>query len=159
MARTITDILVLKNQLAAGQAAEARQKARAEKRSIDGVLYEMGLSERDVVMAKSELLNIPVRFLEGKKVQFEILKNIPEESAKFYQLAPIGEADGMLEVGMVNPDDVNAQEALKFIASRLNIPFKIYLITPSDLKTLLGEYKSLGGEVTKALSEFEEELE
>ncbi len=159
MARTLTDILVLKGQLSAGQAAEARRKAKAEKRAVDSVLYELGLSERDVVMAKSELLNIPVRFLEGKKVQFETLKSIPEESAKFYQFVPIGEADGMIEVGMVNSDDVNAQEALKFIASRLNVPFKIYLITPADLKAVLGEYKSLGGEVTQALSEFEEELE
>ncbi len=159
MARTLTDILVLKGQLSTAQAAEARRQARAEKQPLDSVLYALGLSERDLVMAKSELLNIPVRFLEGKKVQFETLKNIPEESAKFYQFAPIGEADEMLEIGMVNPDDVNAQEALKFIASRLNIPFKIYLITPSDLKAVLDEYKSLGGEVTQALSEFEEELE
>ena len=159
MAGHLTDVLVLKGQLSPGQAAEARHRARAEKRPIDSVLYELGLSERDVVVAKSELLAIPVRFLEGRKVQFETLKNIPEESAKFYQFAPIGEADGMLEVGMVNPDDVNAQEALKFIASRLNIPFRVYLITPSDLKAVLGEYQSLGGEVTAALSEFEEELE
>ncbi len=157
--RTLTDILVLKGQLSSGQAAEARRQARAEKQPLDTVLYALGLSERDLVMAKSELLNMPVRFLEGKKVQFETLKNIPEESAKFYQFAPIDEADGMLEIGMVNPDDVNAQEALKFIASRLNIPFRIYLITPSDLKAVLGEYKSLGGEVTQALSEFEEEIE
>ena len=159
MAGHLTDVLVLKGQLSPGQAAEARHRARAEKRPMDSVLYELGLSERDVVVAKSELLAIPVRFLEGRKVQFETLKNIPEESAKFYQFAPIGEADGMLEVGMVNPDDVNAQEALKFIASRLNIPFRVYLITPSDLKAVLGEYQSLGGEVTAALSEFEEELE
>ncbi|MBI4132442.1 MAG: Flp pilus assembly complex ATPase component TadA [Candidatus Sungbacteria bacterium] len=159
MARTLTDILVLKNLLAAGQAAEIRRRSRAEKRPLDELLAEAGLAERDVAMAKSELLAIPVRFLSGVKVPFEILKNIPEESAKFYQFVPIGEADGMLEVGMVNPDDVNAQEALKFIASRLNIPFKVYLIMPSDLKVILGEYKGLGGEVTKALSEFEEELE
>lgn len=159
MARNLTDILVLKGQLAPGQAQEARRKARAEERPVDEALYELGLSERDVVIAKSELLNIPVRFLEGRRVPFEILKNIPEDSAKFYQVVPIGEAEGMLEVGMVHPDDVNAQEALKFIASRLNLPFKIYLITPSDLAAILGEYKSLGSEVTSALSEFEEEVE
>ena len=64
----------------------------------------------------------------------------------------------MLEVGMVNPDDVNAQEALKFIASRLNVPFKVFLITPTDLRQVLGDYRGLGGEVTRALSEFEREL-
>ena len=159
MPKHLTDILVLKGLVSVEQAASARQRSRTEKRPLDEVLFELGLAERDIVMAKSELLSIPVKFLEGRKVAYEILKNIPEESAKFYQAVPLGEKDGMLEVGMVNPDDVNAQEALKFIASRLGVPFRIYLLTPSDLKAVLAEYKGLGGEVTGALSEFERELE
>lgn len=159
MAKHLTDILIAKNLLASDQVEEARRRAREEKRPLDTVLYELGVSERDLVLAKSELLNIPVKSLEGSKVPFEILKNIPEESAKFYQVVPLASKDEMLEVGMINPDDVTAQEALKFIASRLNIPFKIFLITPSDLKSVLAEYKGLGGEVTSALSEFEKELE
>src|SRR3989338_6553707 len=159
MAKHITDILVLKGLLSPQQAEAARRSARDEKRPLDEVLYESGVNERDLVMAKSDLLNIPVKFLQDRKIPFEILKNIPEESAKFYQLAPLDEKDGMLEVGMVNPDDVKAQEALKFIASRLGIPFRIFLITPGDLKQVLEEYKSLGGEVTRALSEFAEEAE
>ena len=159
MAKHVTDILVLKGLLSPELALESRRRARAEKRPLDEVLYELGVTERDLVMAKSDVLGIPVRFLEGRKIPFEILKNIPEESAKFYQVAPIDEKDGMLEVGMVNPDDVNGQEALKFIASRLGIPFKIFLITPSDLKGVLSDYGSLGGEVTRALSDFEQDLE
>lgn len=159
MPKHVTDILVLKGLLSPELAQEGRRRARQEKKSLDDVLYELGVTERDLVMAKSDILSIPVRFLEGKKIPFDILKNIPEESAKFYQVVPIDLKDGMLEVGMVNPDDVNAQEALKFIASRLSISFKIFLITPSDLKFVLAEYGSLGGEVTRALSDFEKELE
>lgn len=159
MAKHITDILVLKGLLSQEQAQEARRRSHDEKRPLEDIFSELGVTERDVVMAKSDLLQIPVKFLEGRKVSYEILKNIPEESAKFYQVVPISEKDGMLEVGMVNPDDVNAQEALKFIASRLNLPFKIFLITQSDLKAVLAEYKGLGGEVTAALSEFEGEME
>ncbi len=159
MAKHITDVLVLKGLLSQEQAEAARRKARGGKRPIDEVLYEFGLSERDVVMAKSDILNIPVKFLEGGRIPFEILKNIPEESAKFYQFVPMGEEGGMLEVGMVNPDDVSGQEALKFIASRLGMPFRVFLIMPSDLRRVLEEYKSLGIEVTRALSEFETELE
>jgi len=159
MAKSVTDTLVLKGLLTREQAEAVRRQSRDRKSSLDEVLYELGVTERDLVMAKSDVLNIPVKFLEGHKIPFEILKNIPEESSKFYQVAPLAEKDSMLEVGMVNPDDVNAQEALKFISSRLNIPFKIFLITPGDLKTIISEYKSLGGEVTRALSEFEEGVE
>jgi len=159
MAKSITDILVLKGALSTAQAQDARRRAKAEQRSLDEILSELGVAERDVALAKSDVLLIPVKFLEGRKVAFDTLKSIPEESAKFYQVAPLEERDGMLEVGMVNPDDVNAQEALKFIASRINKPFKIFLITPGDLKQVLTEYRGLSGEVTRALTELEEEGE
>ncbi|MDO8500178.1 MAG: GspE/PulE family protein [bacterium] len=159
MAKSVADILVSKGILAADAAATFRREARSSGKQIDEVLYQHGIPERDVILAKSELLGIPINFLEGKKVPFDVLKNIPEESARFYQFVPLAKEGGALEIGMINPDDSNAQEALKFIATRLDIPFKIYLITPNDFNTILSEYKSLGGEVTRAVIEFEKELE
>ncbi|OHA08160.1 MAG: hypothetical protein A3B37_03840 [Candidatus Sungbacteria bacterium RIFCSPLOWO2_01_FULL_59_16] len=158
MVTHVTDILALKGLLTEAQVNEARQRARKERKNLDDVLSELGISERDLTLAKSQALKIPVRFLDGQRVPFEVLQNIPEDSARFYQVVPLAEKSGMLEVGMVNPDDVKAQEALKFIASRLNVPFKVFLITPTDLKQVLADYRGLGGEVTRALSEFEEEL-
>ncbi len=159
MAKSIADILISKGILATDAAAAFRREARSSGQPLEEVLYQHGLPERDVVLAKSELLGIPVKFLEGKRVPFDILKNIPEESAKFYQFVPLDKEGGALEIGMINPDDTNAQEALKFIATRLDMPFKVYLIMPSDLKAILSEYKSLGGEVTRAVTEFEKELQ
>src|SRR3989344_1461714 len=152
MPKTVADILAEKGILGKAEAASLRREANASGRLIEDLLYQRGIPERDVALAKSELLGIPIRFLEGQKVPFDILANIPEESAKFYQFVPLSKAEGALEIGMLNPDDVGAQEALKFIATRLNTPFKIYLITPGDLKAVLIEYKSLGGEVTRALT-------
>ncbi len=159
MAKYVTDVLVLKGLLSRDKADEVRRKARAANRPIEAVLAEAGLGERDIALAKSEVLNIPLRLLGGHKVPYEVLKTIPEDSARFYQYVPLGEKDGMLEIGMVNPDDVSGQEALKFIASRLGIPFRVFLITPTDLQQVLDDYQGLPGEVTRALSEFEEELE
>ncbi len=159
MAKSIADILVQKGILQQDAAASFRREAKSSGQTLEDVLYQHGMPEREVAFAKSETLGIQARFLEGGKVPFEVIKYIPEESARFYQFVPIGKVEGALEVGMVNPDDVNAQEALKFIATRLNIPFKVYIITPSDLKQVLSEYKTLGGEVTRALTEFEKEVE
>jgi type IV pilus assembly protein PilB len=60
---------------------------------------------------------------------------------------------------MVNPDDMEAREALQFIVSRLNLAFKIFLITEKDLESVLEGYKGLHGEVTKVLGELETALE
>ena len=159
MAKSIADILVQKGILEQDVAASFRREAKSSGLALEDVLYQHGIPERDVALAKSEVFGIQARFLEGRKVPFDVLKNIPDESARFYQFAPIDRVEGALEVGMVNPDDINAQEALKFIATRLNITFKVYIITPSDLKAVLSEYKTLSGEVTRALTEFEKEAQ
>ncbi|MDO8600528.1 MAG: GspE/PulE family protein [bacterium] len=157
MARSVIDILSEKGLLSKEAALEVRKKIKDSGASLDDVLAKQGMREEVVVEAKSELTGLPVVQLLGKKVQFEVLKQIPEESARFYRFVPIDKKEGVLEIGMVNPEDVKAQDALKFIANRLGLTFKIFLISPNDFSAVLSEYKSLGGEVTKALSEFEKE--
>ena len=119
------------------------------------VLLAGAVPAEEIIKAKSEIYGVPAHELKGRKVDFETLKYVPEESARHYKLAPIGVKDGVLEIGMTDPSDIEAREALKFIASKTNVPFKIYVISEKDLNGVLEEYKSLGGEVTRVLSEFE----
>lgn len=101
--------------------------------------------------------DIPIRTLEGKKIPFEVLKYIPEESALYYQFAPVGLKDGVLEVGMVDPDNLEARDALRFIAAKENLPFKIFLISKDDFESIIKNYGGLGSQVDKALGELDSE--
>ncbi len=157
MAKFITDILVSKGILNLEEAGNIRKEAKEKNAALDEVLYQHGISERDVAEAKSELFGLPTKYLEGTPVPFESLREIPEESARYYKIIPLGKSGGYFEIGMLNPEDISAQEALKFIGSRSGLPLKNYIITPSDFQTVLREYQSLSGEVTKALGEFEKE--
>ncbi len=100
-------------------------------------------------------LNIEKRSVETNEIPFEILGYIPEESAVHYKFAPIGLSDGVLEVGIVDPGDIEARDALNFISSKVDLPYKLFLISEEDFKKVLEIYKSLSGEVTKALGEYE----
>ena len=91
-------------------------------------------------------------------IPFEILGHIPEDSASHYKMAPVGIVDGVLEVGMVNPDDLEAIDALNFLSRKAGLPYKIYKISEADLQKILAMYRSLGGEVSQALSELESEM-
>lgn len=159
MAKSIVDILVSQNVLDLGKAANVRKEAKEKNVSPEEILYQYGVAEEDVARAKSELTGYQPKYLHGTNVSFEALHDIPEESARHYKMIPLGRSEGYLEVGMLYPEDIAAQEALKFIASRANLPLRIFVITPSDLENVLREYRSLSGEVTKALGEFEKEYE
>ncbi|MSU73659.1 type II/IV secretion system protein [Candidatus Kaiserbacteria bacterium] len=101
--------------------------------------------------------DVPVRAIGDAKVAYEVLKYIPEESAAHYRLVPLGVSEGVLEVGMVDPDDMDGIDALNFIARTSGMPFKIFQITREDFDRVLGMYRGLGGEVERAVSDLETE--
>jgi len=154
-ARGILDLLVASGDIKLEEASDVRKKARGKSISIEEELLSRGVDENKVLLAKADALGIPLVSLKGKKIPYDILKNIPEESSRHYQFVPFGVEEGTIQVGMVDPENVEAKEALKFIASRLNQPFTVYLISRPDFARAMEEYKGISGEVSKVLGEFE----
>jgi type IV pilus assembly protein PilB len=104
----------------------------------------------------SEHYAIPSRILpQGKEIEQAALEFIPQESAEHYQFVPLGIVDGALEVGITDPDNIEALDALQFISTRAGMPYKLFLISESDLKNVIDEYHNLSGVVGEALSEYE----
>ncbi len=134
------------------------QEAESSRKSIEDVLRDRGISPTDIIKAKGEYLNIPTKVLGEKEISFEILKYIPEESATHYKIVPLDVTDGILEVGVVDPDNIEARDALSFISSKVNLPFKVFIISEEDFQSVLNTYKGLTGEVTKALDALETEF-
>ncbi len=156
---SVLDILVQKNLLDKKDAAAVSEEVRLTGESLEAVLSKKGLKDSDILEAKGEYLGVPARSLKDVDIPFETLKYIPEESAMHYKFVPIAVADNALEVGMVDPDDIEARDALNFIASKVNMPFKLFLITEEDFKAALSLYRGLSGEVTKALDELETDID
>ncbi|MBI2053428.1 MAG: hypothetical protein HYT41_01650 [Candidatus Sungbacteria bacterium] len=159
MAKTIVDILASKNLITLEEGALARKEAKNKGIPLDEELYKRGITEEDIAEAKSALTGYPVKYLKGVDVPFEVLRDVPEESARHYNIIPLGRHEGYLDIGMLYPDDVAGEAALRFVAARANAPVRIFIVTPNDFKNILEEYRSLSGEVTKALGEFEKEYE
>ena len=154
---SVLDILLQKNVISKDDIREVR-KAMGAGTSLDEALISRGIKPVDIIEARGEFLNIPIRSVTENSVPFEVLDYIPEESAVHYKFAPLGLVDGVLEVGVVDPDNMEARDALNFLASKKNVPYKIFLISLDDFNKILETYKGLTGEVNKALSELDTEL-
>ena len=154
---SVLDILLQKKLITKADIGEVR-KQMATGVLMDDALTKKGVKQDEIIKARGEFLNIPVRSLVGVNVAYEILEYIPEESAVHYKFAPIGMVDGTLEVGIVDPDNMEARDALNFLATKKNIPYNLFLISVDDFNKVIEMYKGLTGEVTKALSELETEL-
>ncbi len=113
--------------------------------------------EEDLPVDGGTGLTVPKRTLGDNKVPYDVLKLIPEESAEHYRLAPLSVTEGVLEVGMVDPDDIQGFDALNFIARSTGMPFKVFKITKEDFEKVLSMYRGLGGEVDRAVVDIETE--
>lgn len=122
------------------------------------MLLSRDVGPTDILAAKGVYYGLPTRAVNAREMSFDVLTNIPEESARHYKVVPLAFTDGVLEVGVVDPDNIEARDAVQFISSKTGIPFKLFLITESDYEDVIKNYQGLSGEVTKALTDLESEL-
>ncbi|MCL5733517.1 MAG: GspE/PulE family protein [Patescibacteria group bacterium] len=142
-----------RNLLAADQLNKIKREAYLAGRTVESLIYERHLVEDSkIAELKSSVLRVPYKKLDLSKYDESLLKIIPEETARTYALAPLSKDGDNLVVGMINPDDVRAQEALKFIARREHLGLGIYLISYSDWQEILRKYSPFRSEVEAAVS-------
>lgn len=129
------------------------------KREEELILKENLATEDFLFGLKSEMMKIPLRVVSADDISLKILDIIPEESAKYYKMVVLSRDGDNLEIGMVYPDDLNAREALEFLARRSKFTYQVFLITPSNFEEIFKKYRTLRKEVTKALEQLEVEME
>jgi type IV pilus assembly protein PilB len=154
----ILDLLIEKGIIKKDDAKFAEKKAQETGDSVEKILEEMGVPQETTLRIKGEYYNIPIISLSNQNIPLSVLKYISEDAVTHYKIAPLFLKEGVLEVGVVDPDNMEARDALIFITGKLNLPFKIFLISENDFNKVLESYKGLSGEVTKALSELETDL-
>ena len=154
---TFLEFLADKKLLDAKQLPRIFSESEASAEPLDKHLQRYGLAPKDILQAKSEYYGIPVHDIGTGAVPFEVLRYVPEESAIHYRFAPVALEDGFLVVGVLNPEDIEAREALNFISAKEDIPYKLALLSDPDFERILGAYKGLSGQVTQALEELETE--
>jgi type IV pilus assembly protein PilB len=154
----LLQLLVTAGVIDANRAAELRTEVAKPGANIETVLTKEGVSLGAILKAKGDFYSLPTREIGDKGVPFDILRFVPEESARHYRFAPLGVVDGALEVGITDPDNLEARDALTFISAKVGMPYKVFLITDTDFDHLLTQYKGLSGEVGKALGELETDL-
>jgi type IV pilus assembly protein PilB len=137
--------------------ASLAEEVRTSKQSLFSLLERRGITPEQVLTIESERYKMPFRILPGsdEPVEQKVLEYIPQESAEYYQFAPIAVADGVLEVGIVDPDNIESLDALQFISTRVGMPYKLFLISKGDFDRVIAEYGNITDEVDEALSELE----
>ena len=127
----------------------------AKKVPLADALSARGISLADALKLAGEVYGLPSRVLPDPPADEKAFPYVPLDSARHYGFVPLGVVDGALEVGVTDPDNLEAADALQFISSKVGMPYKLFLISQSDFERVLEAYQNLSGEVGKALSEYD----
>jgi len=154
----ILDLLVEKKIINTADTAKIEKQSSSTGQTVEEVLEKMGVASETILDTKGAYYNLPTESLKNKEVSFSVLKYISEDAASHYGFVPLAFREGTLNIGIIDPDNIQARDALNFLIGKLNIPYKLFLISKTDFDKVIESYKGLSGEVTKALSELETEL-
>ena len=138
--------------LDAAAVSRIRREALMGNESPEAIIGRTRLvPDEKIAQLKSELLKVPYKKIEPETIGPDLLQMIPEETARTYQAVPISHEDNLLVVGMLQPDDPKAQEALKFIARQEHLNLGVYLVSYNDWEAVLHKYSPYRTEIAKAV--------
>jgi len=105
---------------------------------LGGVLTSAGLiTEERMIAALSEQLKIPVIDMGLIHPPLELLRKIPESSARNYVLIPVEQSNGRVHVAMADPLDLAAVDEL---ATMLSCDIDVSIATESQIMDTIDHY-------------------
>ncbi len=157
---TLFQELISRNIIAADKLSLIEEELKKNDTDPGRYLISQGIiTDTDLVDLKSQIYRLPVVRLQEIEVDREAMKEIAEDVVNFYQVASFARDNGVLKVGLINPEDVEALEALKFVSTKKNLSLEKYIISYADFDALTRNYRTLSGEIGQALETFSQELE
>lgn len=112
---------------------------------------EVPISERAKQLGIPFLNDVPA------SVDRTILTIIPEETARKYRIAAFDRRDGNLYVGMVDPQDFEALNVLRFIAEKEQLGIEVYLISEATFFQIIKRYSGADRVLADAIQSLKKE--
>lgn len=157
--QTLVEELIKADHISQDDVEALENLAQAQNKDFGQILIDQGIiTENDLLAFKSKVYQLPIVRLKEIELDKEALKEITEDTVKFYKVIPFAKEDGTLKVGIIDPEDNNALEALKFVAGRAKLNIEKYLISYKDFVNVVKNYRTLTSEVGQALESLAEEL-
>ncbi len=117
------------------------------------ILKSKVIDEDTLFTLKSKLISVPLTKLKTEEIPLDVLDLISEEAATNYKMIPLFKKEQVVGIGMVYPENILAQNALRFLSRKQNFTYEIFLITFTDLQNALKQHRTLKRETKKALTE------
>jgi len=145
----LTDILIKNNLLTPGQLTQALEVQKSKGGKLSDIIVALKfVSESNLISALSEGLNFPLIDLKRFKVDPEVVKIIPAQISRHYQIIPVSRIGDTVTLAMADPLNVFAIDHVEsltgykinpIISSAQDISQAIDMSYPDTTKDTIGD--------------------
>ena len=140
MSQRLGDLLVKEKVITAEQLEQATKLQKESHTRLASALVKLGfLSDEDVTNFLSRQYGVPAINLSYFEIDPAVVKLIPYETAKRYQILPLSRVGASLTIAMVDPTNVFAMDDIKFMTG-----FNIEPVVASESSIIEGIDKAYG---------------
>jgi len=140
MSQRLGDLLVKEKVITPEQLEQATKVQKETNCRLGSALVKLGfLTDEDVTNFLSRQYGVPAINLSYFEIDAAVVKLIPFETAKRYQILPLSRVGASLTIAMVDPTNVFAMDDIKFMTG-----FNIEPVVASESSILEGIEKAYG---------------
>ncbi len=114
------------------------------KGDVISALIDSGITEDKVLSVLAIEYSLPYAVKEPGEISNDVLNFVTESSALEYNLVPLSLTDGVLEIGILDPNQPGLRDAIRFISENKNVAYKLFLISPRLFKAIASRYSGVG---------------
>ena len=140
MSQRLGDLLVKEKVITSEQLDQAVRVQKESGARLGSVLVKLGfLSDEDVTNFLSRQYGVPAINLSFFEIDPQVVKLIPYDTARRYQILPLSRVGASLTIAMVDPTNVFAMDDIKFMTG-----FNIEPVVASETAIMEGIEKAYG---------------
>ncbi len=160
MERKLAEILVRDNVISQEELEKALEIQEKTGASLGNILIENGYAnEWEIAAAIGKQLNVPFITLSHYEIDPAILKSIPKELVRKYQIVPVDKTGDTLTVALSDPSNIYLLDELRLLTSCKIVPVISF---ESDIREAINRYypddSSALDEMLKEISDDETDL-
>ena len=132
---------------------------KTEKTEEEVIIQHKIVDEDFLFKLKSRIINKPLLKPTAEEIPVEVLELISMGAATNYKMIPLFKKGNVVGIGMVYPENILAQNALRFLNRKENFTYEIYLVSLTDFNNVLKQHKTLKRETKQALTQLGKDKE
>lgn len=150
----ILDYLVKNKKIFPVQAENILKAAQVANKELDDYLADRKIaSYEDIAKIKAQISSLPYENIVDKVIDREAMEVISREVAENYHITCFYRDSEKIKVGITNPNNFKATEAIVFLAKEKGLHVEFYVISKDSLRSAMKRTQTIADELKSVLKE------